>query len=104
MKRDYWKDNEADLLFVRHDLVINTVALDQIVPHLKRVAADPHQSEMMELMIHEQYFYPDYRAYQPDFRERVERAVRWVTERGYRPVFYADGFLGSPSPAESGRR
>jgi sugar lactone lactonase YvrE len=95
MKRDYWKDPREDLLFVRHDLVINTVALDQIVPHLERVATDPHQAEVMELMIHEQYFYPDYRAYEPDFRARVERAVEWVTRRGYRPVFFEDGFLGA---------
>ncbi|MCL5744184.1 MAG: hypothetical protein M1541_09705 [Acidobacteria bacterium] len=50
---------------------------------------------MIELMIHEQYFYPDYRAYEPDYRARVERAIEWVTRRGYKPVFYKDGFLGA---------
>jgi len=95
--RDYWKDTSTDLLFVRHDIVVNGVKLENIVPHLERVAADPHQSEIMELMIHEQYFYPDYRAYQPDFRERVEKAIRWASEKGYKPVFYGDGFLGVPA-------
>ena len=94
-KRDYWKDTAADLLFVRHDIVINTVPLEQIVPHLERLVKDPHQSEVMELMIHEQYFYPDYRAYEPDYRERCERAIGWVTRRGYKPVFYEEGFLGA---------
>jgi hypothetical protein len=46
-------------------------------------------------MIHEQYFYPDYVAYEPDYRDRVERAIRWVTKRGYKPVFFGDGFLGT---------
>jgi len=95
LARDYWKDMREDLFFVRHDLVINTVPLEGIAPHLERVAGDPHQAEVMELMIHEQYFYPDYVAYQPDFRQRVEQAIRWVSERGYRPVFYEEGFLGA---------
>lgn len=95
MGRDYWKDTREDITFVRHDIVINTVPLDRIDPHLEKIAADPHQSEVMELMIHEQYFYPDYVAYEPDYRQRVERAIQWVTRRGYRPVFYEDGFLGT---------
>ncbi len=96
--RDYWLDTKEDILFVRHDIVINTVPLEKIVPHLERLAADPHQSEVMELMIHEQYFYPDYRAWEPDFRERVETALEWVTQRGYRPVFFAEGVAGNPGP------
>ena len=68
------------------------------MPYLERIAEDPHQSEVMELIIHEQYFYPDYRAYEPDYRQRVETAIRWVTEKGYKPVFYSDGFLGTGKP------
>ena len=49
--------------------------------------ADPHQSEVMELMIHEQYFYPDFHGDQPDFREKVETAIKFVVDRGYEPVF-----------------
>jgi sugar lactone lactonase YvrE len=94
MGRDYWKDTREDLLFVRHDIVVNSVPLERIAAHLERVAADPHQSELMELMIHEQYFYPDYVAYEADYRERVERAIQWVTQRGYKPVFYMDALKG----------
>ncbi|HWC00348.1 MAG TPA: SMP-30/gluconolactonase/LRE family protein, partial [Bryobacteraceae bacterium] len=93
--RDYWKDTREDLWFVRHDIVLNLFSPAQIIQRLEQIAADPHQAEVIELMIHEQYFYPDYRAYEPDYRERVERAVEWVTRRGYRPVFYGDGFLGT---------
>jgi sugar lactone lactonase YvrE len=95
MGRDYWKDIQNDILFVRHDMVINTIPLDEITPYLEKVAADPHQAEVMELMIHEQYFYSHYRSYQPDFRQRVERAIEFVHSRGYRPVFYGEGFLGA---------
>lgn len=93
--RDYWKDTRQDIIFIRHDIVINNVPLDQIAPYLEKVAADPHESEVMELIIHEQYFYADYRAYEPDYRQRCERAIEWVTRRGYRPVFFEEGFLGT---------
>ena len=95
---DYWKDRQLDVILVRHDMVINMFALPDIIPNLERLAADPHQSEVIELMIHEQYFYPDYVAYEPDYRQRVETAIRWVTEKGYKPVFYNDGFLGTGKP------
>jgi len=93
-RHDYWKDPAEDLIFIRHDIVVNCVKLADIVPHLEAVAANPHQQEVMELMIHEQYFYPDYVAHMPDYAERCETAIRWVTEHDYQPVFYSEGFLG----------
>jgi hypothetical protein len=94
--RDYWKDIGEDMFFIRHDIVINGVALDKIAAHLQGVAANPHQRDLMEIMIHEQYFYPGYRAYEPDYEARCEAAVRWLTENDYSPVFYDRGFLGVP--------
>jgi len=92
---DYWLDLDEDLFFIRHDMVVNSFPLPRIVPRLEAIAADPHQAEIMELMIHEQYFYPHYRAHIPEYAERCETAIRWVTERGYTPVFYGDGSLGN---------
>jgi len=94
--RDYWKDTSTDIIFIRHDAVLNTLEANAVVKHLEGIAADPHQSEVFELMIHEQYFYPDYKNYEPDYRLRVERAIEWVTREGYKPVFYSEGFLGCP--------
>jgi hypothetical protein len=93
-KRDYWKDVAEDMVFITHDMVINGVPLERIASDLDAVAASPHQRDVMELMIHEQYFYPDYVAYLPDYADRCEAAVRWMTENGYEPVFWSDGFLG----------
>ena len=28
--------------------------------------------------------------------ERLDAAIRWVTEQGYKPVFFHEGFLGGP--------
>ncbi|NOZ24357.1 MAG: hypothetical protein GXP25_25040 [Planctomycetes bacterium] len=97
-QRDYWKDTKEDIIFVRHAIVCNNGAFppEKIPAHLGEVAANPYQGEVLELMIHEQYFYPDYQAYLPDYAERCETAVRWCAEHDYEPVFYSDGFIGNP--------
>ncbi len=94
--RDAWQDTAEGVTFVTCDQVVNGKALDEIVPHLETQAADPHTGEMIELLIHEQYFRREWHIYQPDVMDKVRRAVGWVTEHGYEPVFWADGLLGSP--------
>jgi hypothetical protein len=96
--RDYWKDRKEDILFVRHDMVVNGVPIAQIVPRLEKLAADPHQSEVLELMIHEQHFHPTWSGYVPDYRERMDTAIGWAVKNGYKPVLFGEGFLGSPPP------
>ncbi|MBM3288066.1 MAG: hypothetical protein FJY88_12050 [Candidatus Eisenbacteria bacterium] len=59
--------------------------------------ADSNRAEIMDLFTHEQYFWPFYSNHLPDHGERLDTAIRWVTERGYKPVFYHEGFLGAPA-------
>jgi hypothetical protein len=87
---DTWRDDEAGLLFIKHDLVLNLYPASEIVPRLDAIYADAEQSEVLELMIHEQYFYPGYSSYQLDAAEKVRLAAEWVAARGYRPAFYED--------------
>ncbi|MGQ9513710.1 MAG: hypothetical protein ACUVTL_01435 [Thermoproteota archaeon] len=94
-EHDYWKDNEADIFFIKHDLVINLIEPDDIEPTLEFIASNPHRSELMEVMIHEQYFYPELPLYEPDAKERVETTLRWLKRNGYKSVFYEEGFLGA---------
>lgn len=87
---DYWKDDREDIIFVKIDLVLDSVSKDEISPRLNRMLANPRQRGFVELMIHEQYFYPEYKAYQPDFREKVETAIKWAAEHGYQPAFLSE--------------
>ena len=41
-------------------------------------------------MIHEQYFYPDYQAYIPNYKERIFAGVQWCVDHGYKPCFSGD--------------
>ena len=84
--RFIWRDNKEGITFARIALVVNTVKLKEILPYLENVkkSFNPHY---IDLMIHEQYFYPDYAGYQPDFGEKMMTAVKWAVDNGYKPGF-----------------
>ncbi len=93
-ERDAWKDFESGIVFSRVDIICNTVPVDRIVGTLEPQAKDPNTAEIMDLFTHEQYFWPFYQNYIPDHPKRLDVAIRWVTENGYKPVFFHEGFLG----------
>jgi hypothetical protein len=43
--------------------------------------------DALRVMIHEQYFYSDYHAYQPDFGEKLDQAFGLLRENGYESCF-----------------
>jgi hypothetical protein len=88
--RNFWRDNREDMVFGRITSVLNLGKLHDIRPFLEAEKSDPHKGGFMELMIHEQYFYPDYVIYLPDFEERVLTGIRWAHENGYRPSWIED--------------
>ena len=44
----------------------------------------------IRVMIHEQYFYADYHAYQPDFEEKLEIVLSALVDEGYQSVFFEE--------------
>jgi hypothetical protein len=95
-RHDAWVDFSSGIVFSRVDIVLNSVPLDRIVPTLQPQLDDPNTAEIFDLFTHEQYFWPFYKNYLPDHAQRLDSAIRWVTERGYKPVFFHEGFLGAP--------
>ncbi len=88
--RFIWRDNREGIIFARMAIIINTLPLDKIVPYLDNLGVYSHKPAYADLMIHEQYFYPFYSAYQPDYREKVLTSVRWAAEKGYKPAFLSE--------------
>ncbi len=79
----YYKDDETNLFFFTNDMIINTVKLDEIPVLLKpKIGKD-----FIEIMIHEQYFYKTYFAYQSDFKDKVISAITFLINNGYQSVF-----------------
>jgi len=95
-RHDALMDFESGIIFSKVDIVCNNTPIERIVPTLEAVAKDPNTAEIMDLFTHEQYFWPFYRNYIPDHGQRLDVAIRWVTENGYKPVFFHEGFLGGP--------
>lgn len=93
-RHDAWKDFTSGIVFSRVDIVCNSVKNENIVSTLEPQLADPNTAEIIDLFTHEQYFWPFYRNYIPDHLQRLDTAIRWVTEHGFQPVFLHEGFLG----------
>ncbi len=93
-RHDAWKDFESGIVFSRVDIVCNTVPVERIAGTLEPLTRDPDTAEIMDLFTHEQYFWPFYHNYIPDHPQRLDVAIRWVTDHGYKPVFLHEGFLG----------
>ncbi|MFP4249134.1 MAG: hypothetical protein ACLFU7_05710, partial [Armatimonadota bacterium] len=95
LERDAWWDADTDIIFITCDEVVNSHPLERVPEVLDAQAQSPHTSELIELLIHEQYFREELINYQPDIREKVIASLEWVTERGYEPCFWCDGLLGN---------
>lgn len=93
-KHDLWMDFQSGIIFIRDAIVCNSTPVDQVVQKLDPLAQEPDRRETVNLLTHEQYFWPFYRAYVPDHAQRCEAAIRWATDHGYRPVFFHEGLLG----------
>jgi len=91
---DGWMDYNSGLIFSKVEFVINGTPLDQIIPKLEKSIANPNTAEVIDLLTHEQYFWPFYKNYLPDHPQRLDRAFAFLSERGYVPVFLDDGFYG----------
>jgi len=93
-RHDALMDWETGIVFSRIDLVCNLTPSADIPRILNSLASSPQTAEIMDLLTHEQYFWKFYSNFIPDHFERLETAIRWVTEHDYEPVFLHEGFLG----------
>lgn len=93
-ERPAWHDRDTDIFFIPCAIVVNSYGAGEIPAKLDARAESAHRAEMVELLIHEQYFRKELEYFQPDAMDKVRAALDWVKARGYEPVFWSDGFLG----------
>lgn len=89
-RRFIWKDNKEGIVFIRSSIVIDKTPLQDIRPKLDSYEQHGGLPPYVDLLVHEQYYYPFYEAYQPDFRERILTAVQWAQDKGYTPAFLGE--------------
>lgn len=88
--RDFWYDRQEDVYHCPSVICLNRTKTADIEKVLDEAKADPARSGFIYMMIHEQYFYPDYKGHLPDFRERVERGIAWAVNNGYKAKWMED--------------
>lgn len=82
-ERDFYYDLREDMIFGRIDLVLNERSYGEMFEKLKKIVSHPHRGGFVSIMIHEQYFYPSYVNYLPDFEKRVLTACEYLYKNGY---------------------
>ena len=65
------------------DIVLNNFSKEDILAKIKKLT----NRNNINVMIHEQYFYPDYGRYQPDFEEKIASAFSLLTQNVYKSCF-----------------
>ena len=87
---------EHRLTFIQGSCTFNLLPKDAIKARLDAIIRNQAGCEAVGLATHEQYTYPYYDNYLSDHMERIELGIRLMTENGFQPVFFAQGFLGNP--------
>ena len=89
-ERDFFRDFDTDVTFGRIDRVTNIGSLSEIMDDMHAITAHSHRGCFVSIMIHEQYFYPDYVNYLPDFEARVLEPAKHLFSLGYNGSFVSE--------------
>ncbi len=89
-ERDFFYEKSEDVLYGHIDLVLNLKTAEENLQSVKEIAEHNGKGGFVSLMIHEQYFYEDYKHYLPDFAERVLGPCKLLHDLGYVGCFVAD--------------
>lgn len=68
------------------DIVLNNYSAEEILLRLNALK----DREFIKVMIHEQYFYSDYRFYQRDFEEKLCATFDFLSINGFESVFFEE--------------
>jgi len=68
------------------DIILNLFSKEEILSQLDA----QRDRDFVKIMIHEQYFYPDYKNYQEDFEEKISAAFAFLKKNGFESVFFEE--------------
>ena len=66
------------------DIVLNNFSITEILEKLEALK----DRETVFVMIHEQYFYPDYHHYQPEFFDKLSKTFEALVQSGFDSAFF----------------
>ncbi len=74
------------ITFAAIDIVLNSFSEQIILQKLDALKA----RDAIKVMIHEQYFYPDYKAYQPEFEDKLRSTFCFLKQNGFESNFFEE--------------
>ncbi len=89
------KDFNSGMFFSKVDICCNLTPVSKVVPILSKLRANPATADVMDLITHEQYFWPSYVHYLPDHFERCMAAAEFCSQNGYRPIFFHEDLVAA---------
>ena len=72
--------------FSKIDIILNMFTKEKVLTELENLK----DRDFIKIMIHEQYFYPDYKNHQPDFEEKISLAFEFLTNNNYKSVCFEE--------------
>ena len=75
---------EAGIAYAGIDIVLNLFSKEENIQKLRSLL----DRSFIKVMIHEQYFYPDYPLYQADFEEKLDAVFTALGDEGYQSTFF----------------
>lgn len=73
----------SGMAFANIDIILNLYSAEDIIDILHGLS----DRDTIRVMIHEQYFYPDYPAFQPNFEDKLKSAFSFLRQHGYESGF-----------------
>lgn len=86
----FYYDKQEDVYFFRYGASMQSINVSDIPEAFKLFETQHPFFAFQELCLHEQYFYPHYVRYMPDYYRRFDTAIKWCVENGYEPSFMKD--------------
>lgn len=83
LKTFYDSDMDLHLKCLNNTGALNLITLDEIEEKYEKHLDE----EYIGAMTHEQYFYKDYFAYQPDYAEKIYKMAEYLTQNGFEFFF-----------------
>ena len=75
---------EGEIAYAGIDIVLNCFSTEENLSLLSSLLTRP----LVKVMIHEQYFYPDYPYYQPEFEDKLDTVFTALRAAGYESTFF----------------
>ena len=91
-KYGFYYDKEEDIYFFRHNGGIQHRPHEEISTHFDNMAEEYPFFQFKDIVLHEQYFYPEYAKHQPNYYEKMDETMKWCHEHGFESVFTSEIF------------